>query len=327
MHGVRLVTRPAPNRLTSARRGWWLSVSPRPVNMNASLYAPARAVLGPDEFRGNAGVGDLAGLAVDVEHLGRPEREVAEQHHLRQRPGVIGEVRAGGRAALARRDPFGVDPLRARILLRGRMRDEIGLAGFIEHPWVLAVDPRDQLAIVADPHLAARIERPRGRVRDLRGAGGEEAAVAPHDLDLGPLALGREPIRDARDGGCALAVQLGRFGLDPRRIAEVEGPERCVHGMARAVAQRAGAETPPPAPLERGVRRMIGPGRRGAEPQLPIEPGRRVVLVERPVERLRPDRPVGPELDLAHGADGAGFHPLADLAGPFLGEYPVSPSP
>src|SRR5688572_31113600 len=47
-------------------------------------------------------------------------------------------------------------------------------------------------------------------------------------------------------------------------------------------------------------------GRR-PEPQLPVEPGRRVVILERPLDGLGPDRPVGPELDLANGADRAGL--------------------
>src|SRR5439155_1263897 len=106
---------------------------------------------------------------------------------------------------------------------------------------------------------------------------------------------------------------LGRFGLDPRRVAQVERPERRIHRVAGDVAQGTGAEVPPTAPLERRVRGVIGAGRGGAEPQVPIDPGGRVVLFERPLDRLRPDRPVGPELDLAHRPDGAGFDPLADL--------------
>src|SRR5439155_17595973 len=100
--------------------------------------------------------------------------------------------------------------------------------------------------------------------------------------------------------GRALAEQLGRFGLDPRRVAQVERPERRIHRVTGYVAQGAGAEVPPAAPLERRVRRMVRPRGGRAEPQVPIDPGWRVVLFERPLDRLRPDRSVGPELDLAH---------------------------
>src|SRR5881628_688672 len=42
-----------------------------------------------------------------------------------------------------------------------------------------------------------------------------------------------------------------------------------------------------------------------------------VVLLERPLDGLRPDRAVRPELDFAHRADRARFHPFADLTRPF----------
>ncbi len=64
---------------------------------------------------------------------------------------------------------------------------------------------------------------------------------------------------------------------------------------------------------------MVGPRRCGAEPQIPVERRGGVVLIERPLDRLRPDRPVGPQLDLAHGADQPGLHPLADQACAFFG--------
>ena len=73
-------------------------------------------------------------------------------------------------------------------------------------------------------------------------------------------------------------------------------------------------EIPEAAPLERRVRRVIRPLRRGPEPEVPVERGRRVVLFQRPVDRLRPDRPIGPEMHLAHRPDRAGLDQLADLA-------------
>ncbi len=59
---------------------------------------------------------------------------------------------------------------------------------------------------------------------------------------------------------------------------------------------------------------MVRPVGGGAEPELPVEPGRHVVGLGGAVEPLRPDRAVGPVVHLAHGADEAGLHPLADQA-------------
>src|SRR5947208_6106759 len=279
----------------------------------ATLHAPPRAILRAHVLRRDLGVRDLAGVRVDLEDLGGAHREIAQQYHLGERARMAGEARAGRRAALARRDPLGVDAFEARVLLRRRVGDDLRLTGFVQQSRLLAVDPRHELALVSDPQLAAGIERPGQRVGDFLGARRIQAAVPPHDLYLGSIALRGEGVGDARARGRALGEQLGRFGLDPRRVAQVERPERRIHRVAGDVAQGTGAEVPPTAPLERRVRGVIGAGRGGAEPQVPIDPGGRVVLFERPLDRLRPDRPVGPELDLAHRPDGAGFDPLADL--------------
>src|SRR5439155_1149633 len=84
-----------------------------------------------------------------------------------------------------------------------------------------------------------------GRVR----AGRVQAAVAPHDLHLGAVALGGEGVGEPGDRGRGLAEQLGRFRLDARGIAEAERPERGVHRVTGDVTQGAGAEVPPAAPL------------------------------------------------------------------------------
>src|SRR6266581_883900 len=283
------------------------------------LHGPARAVLRAHVLGRNLGVRDLAGVSIDLEHLGRAQRQVAEQYHLGERPGVVGEVRARGCPTLARRDPLGVHALQPRVLLRRRVSGDLRLTGFVEQARVLAVDPGHELALVADPQLAARIEWPQRRVRDFFGARRVQAAVAPHHLDLGAIALGGEGVRDARNRRRGLAEQLGRFGLDARGVAQAERPERRVHRVAGDVAQRAGAEIPPAAPLERCICRVVGPRGGGTEPQVPVDPGRRVVLLERPLDGLRPDRPVGPQLDLAYRADGARLDPFPYLARPFAG--------
>src|SRR5947208_16215895 len=86
----------------------------------ATLHAPPRAILRAHVLRRDLGVRDLAGVRVDLEDLGGADREIAQQYHLGERARMAGEVRAGRRAALARRDPRGVDALDARVLLLRR---------------------------------------------------------------------------------------------------------------------------------------------------------------------------------------------------------------
>src|SRR5438067_8534194 len=153
---------------------YWVYTSDR------ALHRPTRAVLRAHVLGGDLGVRDLARVRVDLEHLGRAQRQVAEQHHLGERPGVVGEVRARGGSTLARRDPLGVHALQARVLLRRRVSGDLRLAGLVEQARVLAVDPGHELALVADPQLAARIERPQRRVRDLLGARRVTAGAGAH---------------------------------------------------------------------------------------------------------------------------------------------------
>src|SRR5207249_10258517 len=127
--------------------------------LRSTLHSPAGAILRAHVLRRDPGVRDLAGMRVDLEDLGGAHRQIAQQYHLGERARMAGEVRAGGRAALARRDPLGVDALQARVLLRRRVGDDLRLTGFVQQSWLLAVDPRHELSLVPDPQLAARIER------------------------------------------------------------------------------------------------------------------------------------------------------------------------
>src|SRR5437899_2092202 len=215
MQGVTLVTTPAPNSVTTASSGWWLSAAPRPgMSMRKSsmrhgrpnrvgLHAPPRAILRAHVLRRDLGVGDFAGVRVDLEDLGGAHRQIAQQDHLGERARMAGEVRAGRRAALARRDPLGVDALEARVLLRRRVGDDLRLTGFVQQSRLLTVDPSHELSLVPDPQLAAGIERPRGGVGDLLGARRIQAAVPPHDFYFGSIALRREGVGDARARGRA----------------------------------------------------------------------------------------------------------------------------
>src|SRR5436309_14595762 len=99
----------------------------------------------------------------------------------------------------------------------------------------------------------------------------------------------------------------------------MDRPERRVHRMTGDVAERAGSDIPPAAPLEWRIGRIVRPLGHGTEPQIPVQGRGRVVLLEGTIERLGPDRPVGPELDLPHRSDETRLDPLANQACAFFG--------
>ena len=129
---------------------------------------------------------------------------------------------------------------------------------------VLAVDPGDQDAALAEEELAARLWQIL--------AGGEEArarraqvAVAPHHAELGSLAAGGEVVLDARRRRGGLGEGGSGLGDQAVGVAQIVGPERRVHRVAGDVAQRSGAEVPPAAPVERMVGGMVRAEGRGPE--------------------------------------------------------------
>ena len=91
--------------------------------------------------------------------------------------------------------------------------------------------------------------------------------------------------------------------------------------MASHVAEGAGAEVPPAAPSERLIGMVIRPRRSRAEEQIPMR-CRRDRLFGRlghHLRSLRPDRTVGPDMDLAHRADRAGTNDFNAAAKLVLG--------
>ena len=119
-------------------------------------------------------------------------------------------------------------------------------------------------------------------------------------VELGKLELDLRPLR------VAVAVVPGALGLDRDRVAQVEGHERHVAGVAGHVAQRAGAEVPPAAPGERMIAVAVRPLRRRAEPDVPVERRRAPASIGGPALALRPDRAIGPDVDFLDRADLAG---------------------
>ncbi len=102
--------------------------------------------------------------------------------------------------------------------------------------------------------------------------------------------------------------------------------------MTTDVAQGAATEIPPPAPLERGIRGVIRPFGSGPEPEIPVEGVRHGRGIGWPLDSLRPDRAVGPEMHLVDGPDRVGIEPFFQLANafatmaldPHLGHHVVS---
>src|SRR5438552_6308354 len=84
--------------------------------------------------------------------------------------------------------------------------------------------------------------------------------------------------------------------------------------MARHVSQSARPEIPPSAPLEGMVRGMIGPLGRRADPEVPIERLRNRRRPGGTIDSLRPDRTVGPHMDLTDDAERPGANELDDAA-------------
>src|SRR5271157_3469087 len=92
----------------------------------------------------------------------------------------------------------------------------------------------------------------------------------------------------------------GRYDLGGRRRAKVQ----CGEGHARVVdahvAHSASAEVFPSPPREGAICRMIGPRRRHAQPEVPVQAASNNGPVRRPVNALRPParRPLGPDVQL-----------------------------
>src|SRR5205823_6026240 len=99
-----------------------------------------------------------------------------------------------------------------------------GLLTFVTWPFsglISSARPGGELTGAADRQLpTAVVERPRQLVGHFGRPRRIEAAVAPHDLHLGALALRREAVADAGAGRRGLLEERGRLGLDARGVAE-----------------------------------------------------------------------------------------------------------
>src|SRR5213592_3307858 len=112
-------------------------------------------------------------------------------------------------------------------------------------------------------------------------------------------------------GGRAYGVERRSFGGDSRGCSQVERPLDEVDEVAAEIAEGAGAVVPELSPLERMHAFAVGPLRRGAEPEVPIETGGR--------GRARRELAAAigrgnPDVTLGDFADRAGLDQLDDAA-------------
>src|SRR2546428_10936985 len=93
-------------------------------------------------------------------------------------------------------------------------------------------------------------------------------------------------------------------------MTQIERPERRVDDVAAHIPQSALAEIPPAAQFERMIRLMIRSHRRRADPQVPVNAAGDRWCVGGAADALRPDRAVGPRVNLAHRAEDARLNPF-----------------
>ena len=126
--------------------------------------------------------------------------------------------------------------------------------------------------------------------------------------------------------GIGLAVVARGRRLHAHRIAQVEAHVRHVERVAGHVAQGAGAKLPPAAPLERMIGRMIRPHFRRADELGPVHVRRHCGRVGRPVDALRPDRAVRPDVNFLDRAQRAALEDRGRLAEVVVRPCPGCPS-
>ena len=205
------------------------------------------------------------GRAFDAQLQGRPRDHRQEPGRSRLADGRRHRRRRHG----ARVEPSGLEarrPLRPQRL--GRRRDALGLPRRARPPegrWLVtlpaAFSTRQAMAIgTAGGKLASRLQFRRPRR--------QQTTVGPRQLHRRPAAPRREGVAD--DAGARVGFEghvgfvVGGCRLDGRWRPELQRPERRVEDVAAHVAEGAGSEVPPAAPLQRVIRRDGRAARRPA---------------------------------------------------------------
>ncbi len=154
------------------------------------------------------------------------------------------------------------------------------------------------------------------RLRPQRSEGVNGVAVIPEHFERRQAFTFGELEADAGSLGESFRIKArGKFKLDDAGIAELERAERHVDGVARHVAERAGAEVEPAAPFEIVIHILLERAfRRRPEPQIPIERAGDDVRAGRAIQPLRPDGAIGPDVEFARLANDAGVDHLDGAA-------------
>src|SRR5207247_8165258 len=110
------------------------------------------------------------------------------------------------------------------------------------------------------------------------------------------------------------------FEFDRRGKTQFERAEGHVDRVTRHVAERARAEVIPTAPGEIVIDTFLERAKWSrAEPEIPIHICRHLVFAFGPVQSLRPDRAIRPDVQLAWAADDARLNDLDGAAQPGSG--------
>lgn len=296
---------------------------------------PAVAVGGAGgEFVGGFDVGDFHGGFVPLDGLLGADGEISEEDEFGEGGGVV-EI-GGGEAAI---DDV-VGPFALGIVWHdGAGLGLLDLAGlhvfadglvFFEgvDDGALAVGIAfEDDAVGADEHHAAGgfFEGVFGDVGVALGLVGDavDFAIMPGDGEGGVFAGGHVVNELGPHGGVEVGDGAG-FGFDLFRDELAEDGEGGIHDVAAHVAEGAGAELPPAAPVEGGgaggalllfghfgveIELEVGLGGFAGEPEVPVEVGGAFdeLLLD---GALRPDGAVGPEADFFEGADGTLLDPF-----------------
>ncbi len=98
-----------------------------------------------------------------------------------------------------------------------------------------------------------------------------EPSVVPSHSNRWEVASSIEVVVDHFRVGSDLFVHLpARSPFDPRRMAEVEGPDGGIHIVAADIAEPTGSEVPEVAPADGAICRVIGAWLSWPQPQIPL---------------------------------------------------------
>ena len=190
-----------------------------------------------------------------------------------------------------------------------------------EQSGIHAIASGHDLTLRTDEEQSAVLVAHHVSVLQFDGSRRQQSAVVPHYLHLGHLHLALlgacgEGVGNHLGIGCRVEVAQRRAGLHLGGEAQVECPADGVHDVAGHVAQCAGAEVVPSAPVPGQIYRMVRTFYGRAQPEIPVQRAGHGHLLGGQVQALRPDGAVGPAVYLPYLANLASPYPFCDAAAP-----------